>query len=209
MQSASGSCTAAPDCGAAALLEHPAFADCHASTRRGGRRGASRGVHVPTEVSELLVDALEGHGGVWAVVCGARAGVVRCSGVAQRVRLGCGRSDEACRRLVGWPEETKCGVSARKDRPRPPPQRAARQLNVPASRGAKDSKRVEREGEGERKQEYGATVRSSYSRGEGGAGRLCHERRPCETSKQPAASRPCFTGAWVAMHNDPCNGPSA
>lgn len=51
--------------------------------------GGRHGVHVPTEVSEFLVDALESHGDVFCVVWrGALCGK-RCSGVAQRVWLGC------------------------------------------------------------------------------------------------------------------------
>ena len=61
------------------------------------RRG-EEGVHVPTEVSELLVDTLESHGDLFCVVLWVVGCVVRWSGVAQRVWLGSGRSDEACQR---------------------------------------------------------------------------------------------------------------
>ena len=77
---------------------HPAIAGGRASKRRRppsvagpGRAGQGRAEgrgergHVPTEVSELLVDALESHGVVWLWVWGGLVVVGAGGGVAQRV----------------------------------------------------------------------------------------------------------------------------
>lgn len=63
---------------AVVLLEHPALEGGRASKRQqtAGVAEEGRGGHVPTEVCELLVDALEGHGVVWCAICGADGGVV-------------------------------------------------------------------------------------------------------------------------------------
>jgi hypothetical protein len=65
-----------------ALLKHPAFADRHASKWRGPPSQESRGRdHIPTEVSELLVDTLESHGVVCVVLWVLCGGTVRCCAV--------------------------------------------------------------------------------------------------------------------------------
>lgn len=68
IKSAKCSWYVAQGCCAVAMLEHPAFADCHASRRRALRCRRKERVHVPTEVSKLLIDTLESHAGFCGVV---------------------------------------------------------------------------------------------------------------------------------------------
>jgi hypothetical protein len=56
-------------CAAACVPERPAVAGCHASKRAVLAVGRESD-DVPAEVSELLVDALESHGGVCMWCCG-------------------------------------------------------------------------------------------------------------------------------------------
>lgn len=86
-KSARCSQTVAQSCFVAAMLEHPAFADCRASRRQGPRCWEGIRVDVPTEVSEFLVDTLESHGDVFCVVLW----VVVCGGAVSRRECGCGK----------------------------------------------------------------------------------------------------------------------